>query len=469
MKKTLLAVAALLFAATMQARTMQETVDAFVNHPDFSHATIGVAVADVATGDLLASHAYEETVITASTMKTVTSSAALHNLGASYRFKTPVYAVGELKGDKLKGDIVIIGQGDPTLGSHYFPQNPNIVTQVVQALKALGIKKIDGTVRIDTTLYQFPPYNGDWAADDLAWDYGMGVHALNYSDNRIMAKFTVDNGNVKDAAFTPNVPGLRIVNRLRPGNDALKPLLEYGTPALVLGGSAANKTYEYRISNPLPHALLADSLTRTIKASGIKMKGKDNAVSSKFADSKRLILTHESPTVSEIITSLLERSDNMFAESLLRAIAVIKGDEGNDPNGVKAVKSLWESNGIATDGLFMFDGSGLARINKATPHFFIDMLTLMSKKRFDGASLADLMPRVGINARIGTKLPASALKGRIAAKSGSMRDVQCYVGYFPADAPRYAFAVLVNNWNCSRAEVKDRIDDMLIGLFGDQQ
>jgi D-alanyl-D-alanine carboxypeptidase/D-alanyl-D-alanine-endopeptidase (penicillin-binding protein 4) len=469
MKKIFFSFAALLLSATISARTMQEVVDAFVGYPDCTHATMGVAVADVATGELLASHAYEETVITASTMKTVTSSAALNYLGADFRFKTPVYAVGELKGNKLKGDIVIVGQGDPTLGSHYFPANANIVMQVVQALKQMGIKKIDGKVRIDTTLYKFPPYNGDWAADDLAWDYGMGVHALNYSDNRIMARFTVDNGSVKDAVFTPNVPGLRMVNRLRMGSDDVKPLLEYGTPALVLGGSATNKAYEYRISNPTPHVLLADSLTRTLHANGIKVKGKDNAVSAKFTNDKHTILFHESPTVAEIITSLLERSDNMFAESLLRAIAVNTGMEGNDPNGVQAVKKLWEGNGIATDGLFMFDGSGLARINKATPHFFIDMLTLMSKKQFSGATLAGLMPRVGINARIGSKLPSSQLSGRVAVKSGSMRDVQCYVGYYPADAPKYAFVVLVNNWNCSRATLKDRIDDLLLGLFGDQQ
>ena len=53
-------------------------------------------------------------------------------------------------------------------------------------------------------------------------------------------------------------------------------------------------------------------------------------------------------------------------------------------------------------------------------------------------------------------------------KSGSMTQVQCYVGYYPASNPRYSWAVLINNWNCSRAELKNKIDNMLIGIFGDK-
>ena len=73
---------------------------------------------------------------------------------------------------------------------------------------------------------------------------------------------------------------------------------------------------------------------------------------------------------------------------------------------------------------------------------------------------------MGVNARIGSLLPGSELSGKVAVKSGSMTDVQCYVGYYPADAPRYSFAVLVNNWNGSRKTVKNRIDQLLLDLFG---
>ena len=50
-----------------------------------------------------------------------------------------------------------------------------------------------------------------------------------------------------------------------------------------------------------------------------------------------------------------------------------------------------------------------------------------------------------------------------------MTDVQCFVGYYPASEPQYAFAVLVNNYNCSRKELKNLIDRLLINIFGSKK
>ena len=76
------------------------------------------------------------------------------------------------------------------------------------------------------------------------------------------------------------------------------------------------------------------------------------------------------------------------------------------------------------------------------------------------------MPKAG--KRIGNLLPNTHLRSDIVIKSGSMTDVQCFVGYYPASKPRYAFAVLVNNYNCTRADLKDKIDRLLINLFDDK-
>ena len=70
-----------------------------------------------------------------------------------------------------------------------------------------------------------------------------------------------------------------------------------------------------------------------------------------------------------------------------------------------------------------------------------------------------------MNAKIGDWMRESSLSTHIAVKSGSMRDVQCYVGYYPADEPQYAWAVLVNNWHGSRPNLKNMIDLLLINIF----
>jgi D-alanyl-D-alanine carboxypeptidase/D-alanyl-D-alanine-endopeptidase (penicillin-binding protein 4) len=462
--------AACLVAASAVAETQQQVVDAFVDDSTLSHASVGVAVVDVQAHQLVAGRNLDLSVITASTMKTITSSTALEMLGADYRFTTPVYLKGQVDGNKLKGDVIVVGKGDPTVGSRFFAGNANIVEEVINALKARGIKKIDGKVRIDKSLYPFPPFNVNWEVEDLAWDYGPGVHALNFSDNLIDVKFNRNDSTITDVNVTPNVPGFQVVNRL--SNDSVVPfsiLLEYQNPALLLCGYLKNGSHDFTIANPTPDVLLADSITRAIVTGGIKIKNKDVNFADMDSVATQLLVEHHSPVLSNIITSLLERSDNMFAESLLRAVALRAGKTPVDENGVAVVDSVWRSHGIDTRALFMDDGSGLARCGKASVRFMTDVLSDMATRRYDGSRLCDLMPRVGVNARIGSVIGSSNLNGKVAVKSGSMNNVQCFVGYYPYDEPQYTFAVLVNNYNCSRAELKNKIDRMLIGLFDEKK
>ena len=465
-----LLIIALVTVATTQARDItaqrtQRAIDRFALDTLMRHGSLGVIVVDIKSGKTLGAHNANMACITASTMKTVTSSAALELLGADYVFQTPVYLDGEINGNTLKGNLLIEGVGDPTLGSVYFKENLDIVHEIVETLKKQGITSIEGKVLVDKSRYYYPAFNGDWCADDLAWDFGMGVHALNYCDNRMRLVFeSTGNGQVRNAHFEPNVPGVEIINRMRPGNkDNVGVLLEYANPAIVLTGTAADTTYYFDVANPTPEALLIDSVSRTLKLEGIRV-GNNNVP----ASSRRwLLLTHRSPAMTDIITSLLERSDNMFTEALLRAIAYNSGREPIDSQGVEVIDSLFTARCIDASGKFQYDGSGLARNNKAPVRFFADMLCYMAGRRFGSKQLrlVDLMPRVGVNARIGTIIPETAISTHVAVKSGSMRDVQCYVGYYPAEEPQYAWAVLVNNWHGSRPNLKNMIDRLLIGIF----
>ena len=75
------------------------------------------------------------------------------------------------------------------------------------------------------------------------------------------------------------------------------------------------------------------------------------------------------------------------------------------------------------------------------------------------------MPRVGVNARIGSSIAQSPISGQVATKSGSMSDVQCYVGYYPVNAPKWGFVTLINNWRGSRRALREKIDSMLLDVF----
>lgn len=446
----------------------QEAVNRFAQASILRHASAGVAVMRLDSGTIVASNLLNQAITTASTMKTVTSSIALEQLGGDFKFETKVYLRGTVHDDTLEGDIVVVGGGDPTLGSRHFPANPSIINEIVQALQSQGIKCVNGRVVADESIYPYPPYSIHWDVGDLAWDYGAAVHALNYCDNEAHVSFSVDKwGRFSSFTTKPQLNSVEVINKMRfsKSNTDIDFALEYGRPTLVLMGPVGPGKHALTFSNPAPANLLIDNITQTLRRKGITVKEDDISFPAK--PQRSLLITHYSPELTDIIQSLLARSDNMFTHALLRAVAVrdpMWRGVNLDQTGVSAVRRWLKSKGIDSDALFMRDGSGLARAGKASPLMFVQMLRYMRDRQYNGKRLCDLMPKAGT--RIGSLLPSSGLSQNIVIKSGSMTDVQCFVGYYPANNPEYAFAVLVNNYDCQRKELKNHIDKLLINLFG---
>lgn len=454
-------------ASWAQSITPQEAVDRFVDNPSMKHASVGVMFMSIDSGKIIATRNPELSVVTASTMKTVTSTAALEQLGGSFRFETPVYTTGKIQGDTLKGNILIVGGGDPTLGTGFIKGVASLPSEITKALADKGIKVILGSILTDSSLFPTPYYSDWWDTGDLAQDYGAGVFPLNYRDNTIRFNFNIDrNGQIDAPRFSPNVPGLNVADKTMPGKrNAISTTLEYGTRTLALMGETAKSKsrHSWIVANPSPEVLLTEDVKKALADANITL-----ANGNMPTNGKDLLLTHKSPELTEIVTSLLDRSDNMFTHALLRALAVrsasYKANGGDlDHAGVNEVKRILKTIGVDPEPLFMRDGSGLARVNRASVHMFCDMLRSVADKKYNNQRLTDLMPRAG--KRIGKILPTTSLSKDVSLKSGSMSDVQCFVGYYPAENPTIVWAVLANNYTCSRSTLKDNIDRMLIGAL----
>ena len=138
-----------LIGLSLWAITAQEAVDAYAARKGMRHASAGVVVIDIDSNKVIAGNLQDQAMVTASTMKTVTSITALETLGGDYRFKTKVYLQGKVVGDTLMGRVLIVGAGDPTLGSRCVKGNPSIVTEIVNAVKQRGIPHIAGQFTAD--------------------------------------------------------------------------------------------------------------------------------------------------------------------------------------------------------------------------------------------------------------------------------------------------------------------------------
>lgn len=451
--------------------TPQQAIDKFVSDSSLCHASVGVGVVRLDDMAVIGEYNTYQSQITASTMKTVTSATALKLLGKDFRFHTTVVAKGKIhKKGRIEGDLVIRGGGDPTLGSEYMPQTPGFIESVIAELKAKGIKEIKGDIVVDDSAYPSPYVPASWMIEDLGYGYGTSIHALNFADNtlKLNADVTQDSFNY----FTDQtqsyfkVENHCVVQDESTDSVAINGLdlrLDIENDILHLGGNIKPGNIRMTVANPSPDLLLRDSLEIALHNAGIKVKHKKVKPENKVNTSK--ILDYTSPALSEIVKSLLERSDNMYTECLLRALAANAHKQPTAENGVEVVKAFWTEQGVDVTGLFMIDGSGLSRTNKAPVSFFTHMLTVAERElKQDGVDFHTLFPVAGKNGTVRRVAAGTPAAGKFALKSGSMSHVQCYVGYYPVENPKYAVGILINSFTCPRAELVKMVSEMLVGI-----
>ena len=454
------------------ANRTQQAIDNFTNIKALQHASVGVSVISLDDLSVVGEYAPNQSQITASTMKTLTSATALKMLGKDFRFHTRVYAEGNIHNSgRLDGNVVIVGGGDPTLGSTHMPDQPDFIQSVITALKEKGVKEIKGCVMVDDSAYPAPYVPATWMIEDLGYGYGTSVHALNFADNTLKLR-----ANISTDSFTYCTEQAQtyftVENHCKvvaTPSDSLKITgydmrLDIENDILHLSGNVKPGRWIKTVANPSPDLLLRDSLVLALRKAGIVVKNTTTSPN----PSRNEILDYTSPALSEIVLSLLERSDNMFTECVLRAIAINAHKEATSENGVDVVKAFWEERGVDVSGLFMYDGSGLSRTDKAPVSFFTHMLAVAHKElKEDGVEFHTLFPIAGKNGTVKRLTKDTTAEGKFALKSGSMSHVQCYVGYYPVKEPKYVVGVLVNSFTCPSAELRKNITKMLVEIDKD--
>ena len=475
--KHILTLLALVACGMAWAVTPQQAAGKFVEGASLKHASVSICIMDIATGEVVAAWAPDQSEITASTMKVVTASTALYKLGPHFTFGTQVKTVGRIDGEgTLHGDIVIVGGGDPTLGSKHFKGRPDFIKETIARLKEIGVTRVEGAVVPDLSAITFPPVPATWTLEDLAWDYGTGCFGLCYADNVITLSFDRAGRQPGPVRVQPEFPSLKVKNMVTLSNpknmtrdSGVEAYLDYTVPSITLWGEAerGSGVYGNVFANPAPHLLLCDRMAGALRQAGIEVG--DSALwheDKRPTGDEQTVLDYRSPELADIVASLLERSDNMYAEMVLRAIAAADGGRATTAAGCREVEKFWKGKGIDTSPLFMKDGCGLSRNGKTSSRFLCELLARTYNDRQEiGADLSKLLPVAGESGTVQMLLSKSSLKGELALKSGSMNAVHCYAGYYPASNPRYAVAILVNSFTGERRALRQRIERFFLDAF----
>lgn len=156
------------------------------------------------------------------------------------------------------------------------------------------------------------------------------------------------------------------------------------------------------------------------------------------------------------------RSDNLYAEAILRSFSVAEGGDGSTSDGASRETSYWKRSRMPMEGVNIMDGSGLSRGNKVTADFMAGVLGKMSVNPV----YASFFPLCGQEGTLRHMLGGTRLEAYFAMKTGSMRGIQCYAGYKLDDdyAPTHVVVVIINDM-ASRDKARKGVARMLLDIF----
>jgi len=414
------------------------------------HAIASLCVLDANTGKTLYAKNEQIGLATASTLKTITAASAFSILGKDFQYQTTLAYSGNVTSDgTLKGNLIIVGSGDPTLGSWRYQNKENaVLTQWVLAIKSAGIKKIEGTIIGDDRIFGTQTTPEGWVWQDIGNYYGAGTSGLAWRENQFDIHLKPGSGttdDVKVVKTVPETPYLQLINELKTGASGTGDrsyafLPPYSNVAYLRGswGMGISKT-GISVALPDPAFDCAYRLQDTLKRLGIvttlppttaRLMALNNqpipAVTQK-------INTISSPPLSEITYWFLKKSINLYGETLLKTIALKLGKTATTLKGAETEISYWAEKGIDKTALNIIDGSGLSPGDRITTAAMANILFQVQKESWF-ADYYKAFPEYN-----GMKI-----------KSGTINDVSAFAGYHTDSAGnKYVIVININNYSGS--------------------
>jgi len=435
-----------------------------------------VRVESLSDGRVLYTRNNDKFVVPASNMKLLTMSVAAEKLGWDFRFETKLDAVGTVTDGTLTGDLIVVGGGDPSIDSQNFGAAP-LFDEWAAALRAAGIRRIDGRLIGDDNVFDDSTVGPGWAWDYLGDGYAAGSSGLNYNENtaivRVWPGATV--GAPARLELSPVGHGLTLVSKVTtsaaggtpsisnyryPGSDILE---VSGT--IPLGRAVVVRTAA--VENPTQ--FFVNGFKAALEAQGTFVRGGawdiDAVTTPLTLAGRRTIASHQSLPLSSLGAYFLKESQNFYGEAILKTLGQRIGRAGSTAAGKRVVIDTLTAWGIPADAYLMYDGSGLSRYNYVTSDAIVSLLKhVWNDERLRGPFLAALP----VGAQDGTlelRMRNTVLAGRVQAKTGTISNVRSLSGFLVTESgERLVFSMIANHFTATSAQVDAVVEKALAYL-----
>jgi D-alanyl-D-alanine carboxypeptidase/D-alanyl-D-alanine-endopeptidase (penicillin-binding protein 4) len=453
--------------------SQQSAFETFLSDSSMRSGSVSFHLIDAGSGLTLYDHNSGKSLIPASVMKLVTTSAALELMGPDHTFTTAIGYNGILNSRTgvLKGNIIIKGGGDPALGSEAFiSYYQNFEQDWVEQIKKAGIRKIKGKVVTDDSYFDYQPVPGKWLWEDTGNYYGAGAFGLSLYDNSYEIHFRTSSDGLTHeiTGIFPEECRTGITDMLTVSGTEDHGYV-YAAPYSTTGWMAGTipsgeNDFVLRASITDPPLLMAEIITNRLKASGIKISGNpsteriDPGSTEDFVEIDELV----SPPLKEIAEVLNHESVNLYAEHLVREMGKKFKSSGSADSGLAVIDEFLAAAGINSEGIFMEDGSGLSPLNSVSAEGLTGLLHFMKTKSKYSEVFFNFLPEAGREGTLKNYFRDPELENRLAAKSGSMTRVRAYAGYLKTvSGKELIFCIIVNNFTGPSRNIVTHIENIL--------
>ena len=400
----------------------------------------------------------------ASSIKALTTLAALELLGPAYTWHTDVYALGSIDGDTLHGDLLLRGGGDPYLLEEQF-------RNLLKAVQRQGIRHIDGRLLIDDTSFA-PEVSAATLIDNQnSRAYNVRPYALSVNFQAVTFYFR-PHANGRDVVIDsdPVLPNLAIDNRLRQVTGACTGFqrgISFETDpdnqnAVIFSGRFPGGCRQYALVRAVlsPQAFVHGLFSRLWQELGGTYSGSmANAVAP--ADSEPL-MRWESPPLADVIRYLNKYSNNLMARHLLLTIgAEMLPGPATVEEGVEDILDWLQSFGTDVNGLVIANGSGLSREARISAAQMNAILQHGYEQNLMPEFVSSL-PIAGEDGTMRYRLDGATARGAIHVKTGSLDEVSAIAGYvFARSGKVYAVSAMLNHELADRGPGVELMDALL--------
>ena len=411
---------------------------------------LGLYIRSVSTAQTLYSHNAATKRIPASNVKIFTAAAALARLGPDYRFATDFYAKDKVRGGVLRGDIYLKGYGDPLFVHER-------MRDFVRRLKLRGVRRIEGDLVADDTFFDDKKHGRGWRVGRSIRPYlaPHGALSLNFGLANVLVAPGDRVGKPAMANLEPPSRALRLWAKVKTSRGKhpkiwLGRKRSKGKDLVQVGGSfpAGNRMKLYRVPVTDPTAFTAGAVAAEMGGQGIALKGGIRRAAT--PPDARLLARNLSPPLSEVVSGLNKFSNNFVAEQVLKTMgAEAHGAPGTAEKGLRVVRDFLISVGVSAKEIALADGSGLSRMNRASPRALAILLEAAHNDfRLRPEFMASLAV-FGVDGTVKKRRRRGVDSRRVRVKTGVLNGVRAFSGYAAArNGEILAFSALMNGNAC---------------------